>query len=150
MILQSFTLKPNNMCLYSRTKVAKKATKDIKVYKSLDRTFGLAEEMVIGNKRYRVQEQKLTAKHHAGFEYQVGKLNTTTLQILDHWGSGAHAVKVERAFHAYPSLAICKKHEHTGIFVECTIPKGSLYLTGTNNGTSKGICSNQLIVTKIV
>lgn len=133
------------MCLDTTWKKPEKATKDITVYKTLKvSSTNKFTRKVINGKLCSITELKLMSpRNHV---YELGK--TYKIAKMHHTG-----YSIERAFHAYDlNPKTVKRHyqDMGSVVVECVVPKGALYYKGTNNGTSRGIASNQIKAVKIV
>lgn len=81
-----------------------------------------------------------------------GVKNTTQLKRFSEYRNKS---RIKQGFHsfvyektAFDLLAFASIS--APIVLECKIPKGSLYYKGTNNGTSAGYASNQLIAVKTI
>lgn len=134
------------MCLeIKKNAKLKVATKDITVYKSLKITntslrVGASDvtrdgNIILGGTVYGL---KAAVRN---FRYKVGKTYNTTLHVKGQ--------QVFRGFHSYKSKYGVRKYE-SGTYVECVIPKGSIYYEGTNNGEGKGYASDQIRVVKLL
>lgn len=147
------------MCLHVSKKVLNptRATADKVVYKilRLQRSTEVLTNMgmaILGNRPVSViacQPYKLISEVQ-NFNYILGYTYHERRFKKPHHGT------INEGFHAYTAKPETLKKRFaarlaTGfVLVKCIIPKGALYFTGTNNGHTKGICSNKIKLVEIV
>jgi hypothetical protein len=96
------------------------------------------------------KNNQLTSEHR-GASYELGKTYTATIKATkyDHWPSSDGRVDYNEGRHYFLTLkharVRCCYKEY--VIVECTIPKGAIYID--EPGVGEGVC-NKIIVNKII
>lgn len=136
------------MCLYTKWIKPRVAKEDIKVYKLLTTKRGKEIIVILPNGTLqKAHSVSLRAANWNNHKYSIGKLYKVNGLGFTRNGNGRNSHTVDQGFHSFKNFGNVRNR---GGAVECVIPKGSLYYEGTNNGSSEGYCSNQLIVVKPV
>ena len=137
------------MCLYTKQLTPKKTSKDITVYKRVRIVKTKIPIKVLYNGKI-VEATALKfapqTRSASKIRYEVGK----TLKAIIQKKSDSLSSAINYGFHSFKNRKDAGTTSSYNAVIECVIPKGSYYYTGSNNGSTPGYVSDTLIVTKIL
>ena len=137
------------------------ARKDMVVYKVLciDTSIPSSLSVKISPKKVNVTkhfEVSTFLSEPQKFKYKLDVLYSEVEFGKPEYRYGKYVIHI--GFHAYTASfeslkkSVFKhyKHSKNHVVVKCIIPKGAKYYLGTNNGTTRGICANKIILTELI